>query len=145
VSGAWGGGGPWGLGGWGGGGGAALYVAGAYAVSNRTIRVILSTAPLAASPYGVGDALNPETWVVTRLDTDAVLTVLQTASDGGTAWDLTFLLPLPQFAIVVKVDAGALLDAGGGAILPPSVAECPGAAYDQVSTPAAALASRGLG
>lgn len=37
------------------------------------IEVELSSAPLAVSPYGVGDALNPLTWTLTRGDTGAAL------------------------------------------------------------------------
>ena len=73
----------WGIGGWGispwgmgGGGGGGLSILACYAVTKRTIRVELSLEPMHRSGFLAGDATNPKTWTVYRVDTGATLTVL---------------------------------------------------------------------
>ena len=69
----------WGTGAWGtaafGGLPGPLSVVAALATTTRTVRVILTETPKAASTTALGDALNPATWSVTRLDTGFIFTV----------------------------------------------------------------------
>lgn len=61
---------------------AGLAINNATAVSTRVVQVILEVEPAHASKDAPGDALNPDTWTVQRLDTGEFFTVLQVvASD----------------------------------------------------------------
>lgn len=55
-------------------------ISNAYTAATNKVRLTLAGAPLAQSAIGTGDALNPDTWTITRTDTSAgfdVMTVTQ--------------------------------------------------------------------
>jgi hypothetical protein len=114
FGGMWGTGG-WGLGPWGGvgsPGGGALTVAGALATTTNTVQVTLSAPPLAVSPIGQGDALNPSTWTITDTagNTYTVMAVLQ---DNATQFELQTLEAFQGWLTVHTVASATLTDATG--------------------------------
>lgn len=69
----------WGTSPWGSGGG-RLSVSNAFAAATDIVRVTLTAQPAASSPVAPGDALNPMTWQVVRLDTNVAFTVVSVAA-----------------------------------------------------------------
>ncbi len=120
---------PWGLGPW--GSLVDLYSLGAEAVATRTIRVRLSVTPMASSPIGSGDALNPATWSVSRLDTGAAYTVLGAELHSDDEIDVLLLQPLAGFLIEHRIVFPTLRGAGGALIKSPSSADFKGLAWEQ--------------
>lgn len=75
-----------------GGAGSAISIARAWATSTRTVRVITSAPAAAVDPFNLGDALNPRTWIVTRLDISQDYTPIAVRHMGGlTAFEVTTL------------------------------------------------------
>ena len=75
---------------WGGGAGAdasAITISALQLLSEKSVKVTLSAAPLAASAAGVGDALNPLTWSVTR-DDGTIYTVTSVTKLSATVFRL---------------------------------------------------------
>lgn len=125
---AWGTG-SWGTGAWGGLAAASLALANARATSERTLEVTLTIPPLAAGVLGAGDARNPATWNVYRVRDKRPYIVLAARQLGSSLrWELYTLRKLDDFGTTVRLDAGALRDAGGAAIVAPSTWDLPGCA-----------------
>lgn len=116
---------PWGSG-MGGGGGSPMSIVDAYAVSERQVQVVLSSAPRAVSTIGVGDALNPLTWSVKRIDTGEELVVLAVRMLDTMTAELYTLHKFYPALVEHRVSAPTLLNAGGGPIIPPTQDDFPG-------------------
>ena len=124
--------------GWG-GTSATVSVANAFAAGSTVVRVTLNGVPLAADPLAAGDALNPNTWMVTRLDTDQVLPVIDVALvQSPNVFDLSLLLPLANALTQHEINASALLSAGGAPCIPPSTFTFNGAQASREPGPEAA-------
>lgn len=108
--------GSWGTSSWGLGLDPALTFVGAVASSIRTVEVTLSRAPLAVSPILPGDALNPQTWTVERLDTEAELLVVGVSRIGPETFELLLLDLLGPYLSMHRVSADGLLDPIGGLV-----------------------------
>ena len=102
----------WGRGPWG-GGTSPFAVALAEAVATRTIRVTLTLPPLATSAAVLGDALNPKTWTVTRLDSGAAYTVLGAELVSTHDVDVLLLGPLAAYVVQHRITANGLLASNG--------------------------------
>ena len=123
------GGEAWGGDGWGGTTallGGPLSIATADAISERQVQVVLSAIPLAQSPLQFGDALNPQTWIVTRLDTNETLPVAAVRLAANNVVELYLLKKLADGLISHKVSAPNLKDSIGGTIVPPNNFTFPG-------------------
>lgn len=135
---------PWGLGLW----GALppdLSIVSAVARSTRTVRVTLTTPPRAAAPTGAGDALNPATWTVTRLDTLAAFTVVGVLPVLGSDvdFDVQVLESFASILVLHEVASTTLVRAVDGAlILAPTSATFQGVIDAAVETSTAVAASR---
>jgi hypothetical protein len=125
----------WGIGGWGispwgmgGGGGGGLSILACYAVTKRTIRVELSLEPMHRSGFLTGDATNPKTWTVYRVDTGAALTVLAVSAVGASAlvYDLAVGQDLGPAIVQHYCASMTLLDVYGAPV-GPLTAALPGA------------------
>lgn len=100
----------WGLSEWGVSGGTDLFLEGAAAISERQVLVALSIPPLATSPIGVGDALNPATWSIERLDTQFFFTILAVEQTSATLYTLYTLEKFGNVLIDHRVATTSLLD-----------------------------------
>lgn len=123
----------WGEGPWGSSGATilgSLFMLAADAVSERQVHVLLSAPPLANSPIAVGDALNPLTWQVTRLDTGEDLVVLAARPIGSTIVELYLLHKLASGLIRHRVRSTTLEDPNGSPIVPPTSVDFPGCLKD---------------
>lgn len=113
---------PWGTGSWGlkawGGGSPGVMVSNAFAAGWTLVRVTLAGVALQQSSVGVGDALNPRTWKVTRKDTGQSLTVIGVSKLSSFVFDLALLSPVGDFNVQQTLDASALLAANGTPVLP---------------------------
>lgn len=109
----------WGTSSWGGGSG-AISIARAWATSTRTILVETSSAARAADPFDDGDALNPTTWVVTRLDAMTNLTPIFVQPAGGwTMFAVTVMEELGSAAVQHRIGSTTLLSATGALVTAP--------------------------
>lgn len=120
--------GPYGTSGFG-GGGSSLSILRAWAISTHGVHVELTAPARAIDAFDIGDALNPITWTVTRLDTGDPLTVIgvaQSEDASATKFDLTTLEPLGDATISHRVESVELLAADGSLIVAPYNADFPG-------------------
>lgn len=127
----------WGTGAWGGsawGLGVLLdfSLAAAYAVSTRTVRVVMSSAPLFGSPATVGDAERPSSWAVYRAD-GTPMTVLSATRVDDVTVDVRVLEHFPPYPQVLSVVAVGLRSAAGGSIGTPSSREFTGVAQSRAA------------
>lgn len=130
--------GPWGIGPWGGLSSSSISISGAFAVSTNTVRVTLSNTPQEIDATTPGDVLNPATWVVTRLDTGQVFTILQVrAASAPYVWDIDVLEPFGSYPIVHRVASTVLLASFGVVISAPTSADFVGVAAAAVSVQSA--------
>lgn len=121
-----------------------LAISYAYAVGDRTVRVVLTTQPLESTGLVTGDALNPNTWQVTRGDTGAALTVLGVVPIDEYTFDLSTLETLPPWGIACTVAAPDLLDTFGAPITTPYSATFQGVQSTQASTYTQQIGTRRL-
>lgn len=97
-----------------------LAVDNARALSTKEIEVTLNRAAQVIAPTVAGDALNPVTWNVQRLDTALLFAVISVAQTGPTTFVLSVLQDLGPASAVHRVSTTTLLDAIGGAISSPN-------------------------
>ena len=109
---------PYGLGAYG-SVGTSIFLAGAWAISTHGVRVITSSIPKALSAFAVGDALNPATWTVARLDSGDFFTVLGVSRVDQQTFDLALLEPLGNHFVTHQVGSTTLLAAAGFLITHP--------------------------
>lgn len=92
---------------WGGSLGVALTPT-AWAVSERQTWVTFARAPLAVSTITVGDALNPASWTLSRLDTGAELIVIGVRALSSHTFELYTLYKFAGFPVMHQVNASVL-------------------------------------
>lgn len=88
----------------------ALELLSAAAVATNTVRVVLSTFPLAQSFIGVGDALNPNTWSIVRTDTGAAFDVMTVNQVSARTFDLVIYERFASSLVQHQVSSTALVD-----------------------------------
>lgn len=120
----------WGTGSWGGspwgGGAASIAFDYAVAVDLRRVRVYLTAAPLATSPWGVGDALNPDSWTLTRLDSGAAFTITSAETVSNLAIDLRTVEALGPKPVTHRVASEVIRTASGVLVTAPKFADFAG-------------------
>lgn len=95
----------------------------AHAVSTREVEVEVSNFVQDNSPFLEGDALNPATWVVQRLDTLAFLHVVSITQTGTFKYTLLCLEEFGPVAATHRVSTSTLLDINGTLIVEPRSAD----------------------
>lgn len=115
----------------------------AVATTVKEVRVYLTAEPKHMSSVAVGDALNPATWTVQRLDVPAYFNVMSVVQYTPTIYGIVVDQPFGGAIVVHEVSSTTLLDAGGGVILPPRKAQFAGLVADTAVGPQAKLAKRG--
>jgi hypothetical protein len=121
--------------------GVSLYMA--LAVNTQEVRVYLTGEVLHKLATQDGDALNPATWTVQRLDTLEYLNVMTVVEYTPTIFGLVVVVPFADATVTYEVSSVTLLDASGGILIPPRSATFAGLVADAVSTAQARLANRG--
>jgi hypothetical protein len=91
-----------------------LAISNAFASGIRVVRVTLSREPLHVSNTGTGDALNPKTWTVQRLDNMKFSTVIQvTESDPPLTFDIAVLEKFADQTITYQLKTTSLVSTEG--------------------------------
>jgi hypothetical protein len=85
----------------------------AEAINTHGVLVTLNIPPLALDGLVEGDALNPDTWFVSRLDSGAALTVLQATLEDSLHVLVTVLEPLGDVHVTHLVATSTLKGASG--------------------------------
>lgn len=116
----------------------------ALALSTNTVRVWLTAEPKHSSKDTTGDALNPATWVVQRLDTTAFFHVVSVAAYTPLAYDVTVFEALGAASVSHQISSSTLEDVGGGLLRTPRHADFLGAASANQETSADRMATRKL-
>lgn len=114
----------------------------ALAVSTRQVDVELTGAVRDNSPFFDGDALNPGTWQVRRLDTGADLTVVAVEQVAANTYRVLVLEELGPASVQHSVSSGTLLDGAGSLIASPRQALFLGVLDEDKASVATVLASR---
>lgn len=81
----------------------------AIARDTHRVRVTLSDAPQAISSTIAGDALNPTTWTVKRLDTGFSFTVAKVGEVSTTIFDIYVFEPLGPISVTHRVSSDTIL------------------------------------
>lgn len=84
----------------------------AFPTTWRTVRFIGIAPDHAVSPSGIGDALNPASWLIHNRETGAPFTVLQAAQVAPTTFDITVQEQLPSHLHELTVGSPGLLLSG---------------------------------
>lgn len=103
-----------------------------YPVAANVLRVELAVLA-ETDPEKVGSAMDPNVWIVTRLDTSKRLYVLTVAQVEASVFDLYLNAPLGSFNTTHRLETSTLRDAAG-AVLAATSAECPGALERDLAT-----------
>lgn len=91
--------------------------------STREVDVTLSNLVQDNSPYLDGDALNPNTWTLQRLDTTAFLNVVSVVQVGTYTYRLTTLEEFGPVTVTHRVGSTTLKDVGGFLVVAPRNAD----------------------
>lgn len=98
----------------------------ALAVTTRTVLIGVSALAQDNSAYLPGDALNPSTWYVQRLDTGVFLNVVSVEQSGTYRYALTVLEEFGPADVQHRVSSTTLKDMAGHAIISPRSADFAG-------------------
>lgn len=90
-----------------------LYMQSATATTTHSVTVTLSQPVRARSPISAGDALNPRTWTVTRVDNSQVFVVTGVYSVNARRFTLFLRTPLASYNRTHRVRATGLISATG--------------------------------
>lgn len=132
--------GLWGTSTWGLAGATSLSIISAYAVTERSLQVVLTSEAKHKSSVGVGDALNPATWRVVRNDTGASLLVLAVRNvSAGTVYELFLLDKLGNYMVTHTVSSTSLTTPLGSLIGTPNTANFLGCAKAQTKLVSASI------
>lgn len=124
--------------------GAGTSILKALAVSTRDVQVSLSGEPLRSSAFGSGDALNPATWSVQRLDTAVLLTPVNVVAISPLVYQITTLEEFGPVEVTHRISSSTLLDSAGNLLKPPRQADFAGVLNeDAVKSSSAAARQRG--
>ena len=134
---------PWGLSPWGASAlGDGIHLVSAVALSTREVQVTLSGLALAEAQTAPGDALNPATWVLQRLDTMEYLNVVAVRPASPTAYILTTVQEFGAADVTHRVSSTTLLDPSGILLAPPRAADYLGILAADKATQDAMIARR---
>jgi hypothetical protein len=122
--------------------GEGVALAHALAISTHEVEVTLTAEPLHSSAATPGDALNPATWAVQRLDTTAFLHVISVAPTSPRSYVATVLEPLGPAAILHRISSSTLLDASGGLLRTPRHQDFYGTTEAAIATASARAITR---
>ena len=95
----------------------------ARARSTREVDVTVSNLAQDNSPFSPGDALNPSTWSVQRLDSSAFLSVVNVEQVGTYTYRLLCLEEFGPVSVVHRVNSTTLKDLSGNLIQTPKNAD----------------------
>lgn len=123
-------------------GSSSIELASAFALDTNTVRVTLTAPALAESGFAVGDAMNPGTWALTRLDTNVSLTVLAVRAVASDTFDVRVLEPLADSLTSHRLQSTTLLSTTGVLIGPTNSVTFVGVLDADFSRPVAATTSR---
>jgi hypothetical protein len=133
----------WGTTPWGGSAiGTGIHVVSAVALSTREVLVTLSGAAMDIAPTAPGDALNPDTWTIQRLDTFDFLHVVLVSPTSPSAYVLTIVEEFGPVTATHRASSSTLLDATGALLVNPRNADFAGIIADTKATQAAQIAER---
>lgn len=111
--------------------GLGLSILSAVATATNQVLVQLNTQPLDQTPSGPGDALNPNTWTIQRLDTGAFLHPVDVEPESTTSFLITTLEQFAPYTVIHAVSSNTLLDTAGNLLVAPRSAQFAGLlAYD---------------
>lgn len=99
--------------------GVGIHVVSALAVSTNDVRVTLSGEPQHVSKNAPGDALNPATWTVVRLDTAALLAVVSVSPVTPLIYTVRVLDPFSDYTADNQISTLTLVDVSGALTVPP--------------------------
>jgi hypothetical protein len=114
----------------------------ALAVSTREVDVTTTGPVQDNSPFFAGDALNPSTWQVQRLDSFGFFTVVAVTQVGTNTYRLSLLEELGPAAVEHLALSSSLLDASGSLIITPRQASFLGILDEATATNEARMATR---
>ena len=111
-----------------GGGYTTIAIRRAWAGATHVVRVELTAPALASDGFNDGDALNPSTWEIRRLDTNQRLTPIfvTRANVAGSAFDIRLMEPLGSHMVTHRSSSYVLLAPNGATITAPHVFDFPG-------------------
>lgn len=118
--------GPYGLIPWGSATPGMMSLQDAVAISTHEVRILLSSEPQNISPNKPGDALNPDTWTIQRLDTAELLTVVTVVKESDLVYVLFSIDPFGPNGVTHTVSTNSLMDFSGARINPPRSADFAG-------------------
>lgn len=99
----------------------------AYVTSERSVVVVLTKPPLQDSTIGLGDALNPASWALTREDDGTIFHILASRLyTGQNEFELYTLEKFFDYSILHSVSGAGLLEPSGAPIVPPTSTTFPG-------------------
>lgn len=104
----------------------AIAIAAAWATSTRTIVVTTSSPAAAVDSFNVGDALNPATWQVLRIDASISLTPILVRALAADAFEVTLLEDMGSAMVTHQIGSATLRSAPGALITAPYAAQFPG-------------------
>lgn len=114
--------------------GASISLDYAFPLSVRSVRVVLSEEAKAESPTRSGDALNPATWFVTRVDTGASFPVIGVSQSSRLAFDIFVLGSFASRHTTHRVRSDTLRSVSGSLLADPRAAEFLGLISEALST-----------
>lgn len=107
----------------------------AWPTSTNSVHVRLTSEPKHGSGYVAGDALNPSTWSLIRVDTGAIFTILGVRDvDPPLDYEIVTLEPLADWTRTHRVASSVLLSASGVLITAPSHFDFPGTIDGELAT-----------
>lgn len=122
--------------------GIGAHVVDAHLISTRQVAVSVSNLVQDNSPFLAGDALNPATWTLQRLDTMVFLHVVSVQQTGTYTYVLLTLEEFGPVTVTHKVGSTTLLDLAGEVINSPQYATFLGITDATIITLDAQLAAR---
>ena len=122
--------------------GIGAFIKFARTVSTREVEVEVSNLVQDNSPFLVGDALNPSTWAVQRLDTLEFLHVVSVTQTGTYRYTLLCLEEFGTVEVTHRASSSTLLDVAGQLIVNPRQADFLGILDEDNRSIAAQLAKR---
>lgn len=125
-----------------GGGLPSIELSAAQPLDTNTVRVTLTSQALALSGFAIGDALNPSTWTVLRLDTGAVFTVLAVRAIAIDTYDIFVLETFGDSKTTHSVGSTTLLTPSGVLVGPIKTFNFLGVLDSDFSKPVAATSQR---
>ncbi len=91
----------------------------ALAISTKEVQVTLNREPQSLAPTAPGDALNPDTWIIQRLDTAQIFSTLSVRQLSPLVFVVNVLEDFGPSTATHRILSTTLLDADGGQISNP--------------------------